>query len=89
MEKAIYNFSKEIYKNKNNKFNGFVYLPGNDYTGTTASRFLYTLSQTFGNAKTIQVQLLENLDKTLDYDELEPRNYSKYILSFIRINNIV
>jgi len=84
MEKAIYNFSKEIYKSKNdnnNKFDGFVYLPGNDYTRTTASRFLHALSQAFGNAKTIQVQLLENLDKTLDYDELEPRNYSKYILS--------
>lgn len=83
MNDAIYNFSKQVYESKNNKFDGFVYLPGNDYTRTTASRFLHALSQAFGDTPTIQVQLLENLDKTLDYDDLDPRNYSKYILSKI------
>ena len=86
MEEAIENFSREIYKNNNNKFDEFVYLPGNDYTKSTASGFLQALSQAFGNCKTVQVQLLENINKSLGYDKLEPRKYSDYIFKHLDPN---
>lgn len=59
-------------------FDGFVYLPGNDYTRALCAGFLKALEARFGKP-VIFVQLLENMAKKLPYSQLEPRAYSDYI----------